>query len=151
MLRGAKKAYTDAMTFEGNGGEIVPPRREIPHYHGDEVRVLFFVGAIVLVVAQSTGADLPLSTIGAVVSAVVLVITAGITNPAQYGIHWANALISIAGALLFGLTAVDQYRAGMRLLDPSFVYVEVLALLSLVALYFTTATIRGLLQRPELS
>lgn len=139
------------MTFEGNGGESVPPRREILHYHGDEVRVLFFVGAVVLVIAQSTGADLPLSTIGAVVSAVVLVITAGITNPTQYGIHWVNALLSIAGALLFGITAVDHYRAGIRLSDPSFVYVEMLALLSLVSLYYTTATIRGIWQRPDLS
>ena len=139
------------MTFEGDGGESVPPRRTIPHYHGDEVRVLFFVGAIVLVVAQSTGADLPLPTIGAVVSAVVLVIMAGITNPAQYGIHFANALVSTAGALLFGITAVDQYRAGVRLLDTSFVYVEMLAILSLVALYYTTATIRGIRQRPDLS
>ncbi|KKW40286.1 MAG: hypothetical protein UY89_C0003G0030 [Parcubacteria group bacterium GW2011_GWA1_54_9] len=39
----------------------VPPRREIPHYHGDETRVIFVVSAIVLIVAQSTGADLPLS------------------------------------------------------------------------------------------
>lgn len=139
------------MTFEGNGGESIPPRRTILHYHGDEVRMLFFAGAVVLVIAQSTGADLPLSTIGAIVSAVVLVITAGITNPAQYGIHWVNALISIAGVLLFGITAVDHYRAGIRMSDPSFVYVEVLALLSLVSLYYTTATIRGIRQRPDLS
>lgn len=139
------------MTFEGNGVDIVPPRRTVPHYHGDEVRTLFFVSAIVLIIAQSTGAELPLSTIGTVASAVALVIMAGITNPAQYGIHFVNALISVFGALLFGITAIDKYRAGVRLLDASFVYVEVLALFSLLALYFATRTIRGLLQRPELS
>ncbi len=139
------------MAFEGNGVDIVSPRRTVPHYHGDEVRTLFFVSAIVLVVAQSTGAELPLSSVGTVASAVVLVIMAGITNPAQYGIHFMNALISVSGALLFGITAIDKYRAGMRLLDSSFVYVEVLALFSLSALYFTTRTIRGLLQRPKLS
>lgn len=138
------------MTSEKDGGEIVPPRREIPHYHGDGVRVLFVVAAVVLIVAQSTGAELPLSTLGTVVSAVMLVIAAGITNPMQYGIHWANALIAIVGTLLFGTTAVDNYRAGMSLFDPSFVYVEALALLSLIALYFTTATIRGIMQRPDI-
>ncbi len=138
-----------SMTYEGNGGSTVPPKREIPHYHGDEVRVIFVIGAIVLIVAQSTGANLPLSTAGAVISAALLVIAAGITNPAQYGIHWVNALIATAGTILFGITAVSRYRAEVSLFDPSFVYVEALALLSLIALYFTTRTIRGIKQRQE--
>lgn len=140
------------MTFEGNGGgESVPPRRDIPHYHGDGVRVIFMAGAVVLIVAQSTGADIPLSTSEAVIAAVLLVIAAGITNPAQHGIHWMNAFIAIAGTLLFGTTAIDHYRAGLSIFDPSFVYIEALALLSLFALYFTTRTIRGTLQRPDFS
>jgi len=136
------------MAYE-ESGESVPPKRVIPHYHGDEVRVLFVIGAIVIIVGQSTGADLPISTIGAVVSAVVLVIAAGITSPAQFGVHWINALLSAAGTLLFGTTAVTNYRAGLSFFDPSFIYVEALALLSLIALYFTTRTIRGILQRPR--
>ncbi|MCX6788100.1 MAG: hypothetical protein NT108_02980 [Candidatus Kaiserbacteria bacterium] len=143
------------MTFEGNGGEdtgaSVPPHFEIPHYHGDETRVLFVIGAIVLIVAQSIGAELPISTLGSVIGAVVLVIAAGITNPGQNQIHWANAIIAIIGALLFGTAAVDHYRAGVSFFDSSFVYIEALTILSLVALYFTTRTIRGLSQRPDLS
>jgi hypothetical protein len=142
------------MTFEGNDdqheGHGVPPERKILHYHGDEVRVLFFVGALILFVAQSTGADLPLSTFGAVIAAVLLVIAAGITNPAQHGIHWFNAFLAVVGTLLFGMTAVNHYRAGTSIFDPSFIYIEALALLSLVALYFTTRTIRGDMQRPSL-
>ncbi|MDE2021975.1 MAG: hypothetical protein KGI71_03670, partial [Patescibacteria group bacterium] len=53
------------------------------------------------------------------------------------------AILAITGTLLFGTTAVEHYRAGMSLLDPSFIYVEALALLSLFALYLTTRTIRG--------
>ena len=139
------------MTFEGNGGEqVVPHRRRALHYHGDETRVIFFVGAVVLIVAQSTGANLPLSPLGAVVGAVVLVIVAGITNPEHSWIHWFNALLAIIGTLLFGTSAVDHYRAGMSIFDPSFTYTEALSLLSLFALYFTTRTIRGLMQRPGL-
>ncbi len=138
------------MTFEGDGVESVPQHRRVLHYHGDEERILFFVGAIVLVIAQSTGADLPLSTFGAVIVAVTLVIAAGITNPAQSWIHWFNALLAVGGSLLFGTTAVEHYRAGMSIFDPSFTYTEALALLSLVALYFTTRTIRGRIQRAKL-
>lgn len=129
----------------------IPQRQRILHYHGDEVRVLFFVGALVLIVAQSTGADLPMSTFGAVVVAVLLVIAAGITNPGQFWIHWFNALMAILGTLIFGTTAVAHYRAGLGIFDPSFTYTEALSLISLFALYFTTRTIRGLFMRPRLS
>jgi hypothetical protein len=139
------------MTFEGNSGESVPPRRRIPHYHGEEVRVLFVVGAIVLIVAQSTGADLPLSTFGAVIASVLLIIAAGITNPAVKWIHPFNGLLAVVGTLLFGTTAVNHYRAGLSIFDSSFASIEALALLSLLALYFTVRTIRGNFQRPALS
>ncbi|TSA44009.1 hypothetical protein D4R49_01060 [bacterium] len=141
------------MTFEGNGdgGESVPRHREIPHYHGDAVRVLFVASAVLLIVAKSTGAELPLSTFGTVVGAVILVVAAGITNPAQFGIHWVNAILAIFGTLLFGRTAVNHYSAGTSIADSSFLFVEALALLSLIALYYTTATIRGIKQRPDYS
>jgi len=144
------------MTFEGgdmgeNLGGGNHRDRNIPHYHGDEVRILFVIGAVILIVAQSTGAELPLTTLGTVISAALLVIAAGITNPMQYEIHWASALLSLAGTVLFGTTAVDQYRAGANFFDLSFIYLEALALISLIALYFTTRTIRGIMQREDLS
>lgn len=143
------------MPFDANGsGEfnrIIPERHEIQHYHGDSVRALFFISAIVLIVAQSTGAELPLSTFPTVVLAVVLVIVAGVTNPAQSGIHWLNALLAIGGTLLFGTSAINHYRAGMSVFDPSFAYIEALALLSLIALYFAVRTIRGFHLRAKLT
>lgn len=152
-LHSPYKAYTEGMydlNNEGDGGgEALPPsaHRDIPHYHGDSVRILFLVSAIVLIVAQSTGANLPLSTTGSVIAAVILVIAAGITSPTQSGIHWCNAFLAIAGSLIFGVSAVNRYREGISVFDPSFTYIEALALLSLVALYFTTRTIRGHLLR----
>ena len=135
------------MAYGENEGESVPPRRLIPHYHGDEARILFVVTALVLIFAQSTGADLPLSATMTVVSAVVLVIAAGVTNPNNPGIHWVNAFLAVLGTLFFGTNAVSQYRAGIELLAPAFLYVEILALLSLITLYFTTRTLRGFTQR----
>ncbi len=143
------------MTFEGAEGDTIVSSEQndknIPHYHGDGVRILFITGAVILIIAQSTGAELPLSTLGTVISAALLAIAAGITNPMQYEIHWANAGISLIGTILFGTTAVDQYRAGANFFDLSFVYVEALALISLLALYFTTRTIRGIIQRADLT
>lgn len=137
-----------APPINGNGaGSSVPPRHEIPHYHGDGVRIIFVVIAVVLIVAQSTKAELPFSTLGAVVSAMILVIAAGITTPAVSWIHWVNALLSILGTLIFGTSSVEHYRAGVSFFDPSFTYLETLSLLSLIALYLTTRTIRGKLLR----
>jgi len=129
------------------GGERVPPHHSMPHYHGDAVRALFVIGAVLIIVAQSTGADLPLSTAGAVVSAIMLVIAAGITNPAVGWIHWINSFFAVYGTLLFGVTAVDHYRAGVSIFAPAFFYIEGIALISLMALYFTTRTIRGIFLR----
>ena len=138
------------MMFDGDSETTTPQRKRVLHYHGDEVRTIFFIGALVLIVAQSTGADLPLSTFGAVASAILLVVAAGITNPDQSSIHWLNAAIAVIGTLVFGTTAVEHYREGFSIFDISFIYIEALALLSLVALYFTTRTIRGKRQRPNL-
>lgn len=146
--------YSSGMSDEGDASSsiIVPPHREIPHYHGEAVRALFVASAILLIVAKSTGGDIPLSTFGTVVSAIVLVIAAGITNPAQFWIHWANAFIAAYGTILFGMTAIQHYRAeGVSIFDISFLYIEALALLSLVALYFTARTVRGLHMRPDYS
>ncbi len=136
---------------EGTTVMHVPPHKEIAHYHGDSTRFLFVFAGIVLLVAKSTGADLPLSTVGTVVAALLLVVTAGITNPEQGWIHWLNAGVAVCGTLLFGITAIDRYRTGVNFLDSSFIYIETLALISLIALYFTTRTIRGYQQRPNLS
>lgn len=133
------------MGFEGDTGTegmSVPPARFRPHYHGDIVRILFFVGAILLIVGESTGADLPLTTTGSVVAAILAVIAAGITNPAIGWIHLVNAILAALSALIFGITAVNRFRAGDSFLD--FLYIEAIALLSLVALYFATRTLRGM-------
>lgn len=137
------------MIMDETAGESVPPRRKIPHYHGDEVRVIFVVAAVVIIVAQSTGADLPFSTLGAVAVAILLVVVAGITNPAVKWIHWVNAIVATLGTLTFGVSAVERYRAGVSIFDPSFAYIEALAILALFALHFTTRTIRGNRPRPE--
>jgi hypothetical protein len=131
--------------------EDAPPirlRRDIPHYHGDAVRALFFLAALILIIAQSTGAELPLSTGLTVMTAAVLVVAAGITNPAQRWIHWVNAALAVLGVVVFGTTVVERYRTGTGTSGPTFIFLEALALLSLIALYFVVRTIRGLVMKP---
>ncbi len=134
------------MAFDEDSGR--ERHRGIPHYHGDAVRALFVLAALTLIVAQSTGAQLPLSTAGAVVGAVVLVVAAGVTNPTQRWIHWTNAFLAALGTLLFGTTVIEKYQAGVNTVSASFIFLEALALISLIALYFTVRTLRGIVLRP---
>lgn len=128
----------------------IPPLREIPHYHGDAVRALLVVAAVLLLVGAGMGTALPLPAIGLVAIAIVLVLAAGITNPAQAWIHWVDAILAGTGALFFGSAALGNYRSGAGLTDPtSFTFTLALALISLIALYLATRTIRGMMLRPS--
>lgn len=137
------------MSLEGNGGASIPLPKGLPHYFGHSIRVIFIANALALVLAASTGATLPLSTGGAVITAVILVAAAGITHPRIRWIHWVNAFIAVWGTILFGTSAVTHYRAGGGVLDTTFIYTEALALLFLGAVYFVTRTIRGFLQQDQ--
>lgn len=123
--------------------------RHVAHYHGDTVRTLFVVSAVILLVAETTGASLPLTMTGIVALAVALVVAAGITNPAQAWIHFLNAIVSIYGAVTFGMYAIEQYHRSHNFTDTTYLFAETLALLFLVAVYFTTKTVRGVLLRPH--
>jgi uncharacterized membrane protein YuzA (DUF378 family) len=123
--------------------------RPVAHYHGDTVRSLFVVTAIVMIIAETTGASLPLSTIGIVSLVVVLVVVAGITNPAQAWIHFINAALAIFGAIAFGLYAIQQYHLVQSLFSPTYLFSEALALIFLAAVYYATKTVRGVMLRPR--
>ena len=113
---------------------------QITHYHGDAVRVLFVIAAGLIFLAELLDGNLPFSTFVAVVLIIVLVVAAGITNPAQIWIHWVNLALAILGLLLFGGTALTRFRSDVPFAE-SFV-VGVIALAFLVALYLATSAFR---------
>lgn len=128
--------------------DAVPPLHAVPHYHGDTVRVLLVVAALLIIVSVFMLETSLLPSVVAVAVAIVLVVAAGITNPAQLWIHWVNAGLAGLGALFFGSSALGSRRTGGVLIDPTaFVFTLTLALVSLVALYLTTRTIRGMVLR----
>ncbi len=125
----------------------VPPARTILHYHGDAVRAIFVVAALIIVFAACVSSAPPVAGIGAAVTAIVLIVAAGITNPAQAWIHWADAGLAAAGAIFFGSQTLELYQAGPATLNISFIFPLALALMSLVALYLATRTISGMMLR----
>ena len=75
---------------------------------------------------------------------VLLVVTAGITNPVQWWIQWANVIISAFGLLLFGGIAVSYFREGSSFFGNG-IFVALLSITFLLALYFATRTLRPII------
>lgn len=120
---------------------VPPPSHQI-HYHGDIVRVLFVVAAVLMFLAEFTGAPLPFTTATSISIVVVLVVVAGITNPIQRWIQWLNVFISAAGLLVFGALALNQFRSGASFFSDEF-FIGLLAITFLICLYFATRTLRA--------
>ena len=121
-----------------------PPTVRQEHYHGDIVRVLFVVAAVLMFLAEFSGAELPFSSAFSIAIVVLLVVTAGITNPVQLLIQWINMGISAFGLLLFGGIALAHFRGGNEFFGNG-IFVALLSITFLLALYFATRTLRALM------
>ncbi|MDP3646326.1 MAG: hypothetical protein Q8R25_04525 [bacterium] len=117
--------------------------QKIPHYWGDSVRVLFVTAAALAIVAIPLFGDLlPYGSRIEIISAVVLVILAALTNPHSQSIMIINAVVAAVGVVLYEQAAVSLYSGDGPLL---FVARGTVALLLLFALYFSVKTIRSMM------
>jgi len=123
-------------------GNPLTHQGEIAHYHGDLVRVFFIAAAILILVMQFTGDNLPLTPAALIIFVTVLVVAAGITNPIQRTIHWVNLFVSFVGLALFGGVSIERLHS----VGDFFTHNGLAGLIALVflgALYFATRTVRG--------
>ena len=114
------------------------------HYYGDVVRVLLVISAIFIFLLEFTIHDLPLSTGAVITLIVIMLIAAGITNPAQIWIHWANLIIVVGNLITFGTLALERFQLETSAPTHALLYATI-TLLFMVNLYFATRTLRGLL------
>ncbi len=124
-------------------GEFEPVPQGPTHYHGDAVRALFLTAAALVFATRFIGTELPFTFGAQMLLILTLVITAGITNPAQKAIHYVNMLVSVAGTLTFGSLAFSRIETSEALFSGEGLIV-LIAFLFLAALYFSTRTVRGL-------
>jgi len=111
------------------------------HYHGRLVRKLFLTASIIMVVglpfAQSL-LNLPLWQ--SMSAAVVLGLFAGLTTPSKTWAVFADLVISVAGTFYFEYFAIQAYRIlhwGIFFTD------QLLAVIFIIALYYSTKSFRG--------
>lgn len=115
------------------------------HYYGDAVRALFVVGALLMLLTLPIfSAATPLPAPVSLIAIAVLGLAAGFTSPTQRWTAPVNLAIALTAVLGFGYHAVRSY-AERTPADPYFWINQVLALVFLVALYYSAKTVRGML------
>lgn len=116
--------------------------KDMPHYYGDLVRKLFISAAIIMLVTLPFFQKFifaPTYVSAGVILIVALV--AGLTSPKRKEIVLFDTLVALIGTVIFEYHAVVAYS----LPDAKFFFFtsQLLALIFLLALYFTTKTLRG--------
>ncbi len=118
-----------------------------PHYYGDVVRGLFVLGAILMLLTLpifSAATPFPAPVSLAIIA--VLGLAAGFTSPEHKWTASLNLAIALSGVLGFGYHAVRSYA--LRTPADLFFWInQVLALVFLIALYYSAKTARGLMFR----
>ncbi|MBI4118211.1 MAG: hypothetical protein HY455_01580 [Parcubacteria group bacterium] len=130
-------------------------KKSLLHYYGDNVRTVFLIGSATVLLSLPIFARVIADSIIYPVTAIaVFVIAAGLANPAQ---RWTMVLNTIVAA---GAVAFFEYQALLVSGLPattdwqqSFLFFEnhALALLFLVALYYSIKTTRGRLLKKNVT
>ncbi len=141
------------MADENENGEMYETpfvRRAVPHYYGDTVRTLMVTAAVFIFIAETLWRSIPLSLSGTIIAIIVLTVFAGLTNPNIRWVHYVNMLIAAWGTFIFGREALVGYGDGRPLFEFGFLSNEILAVISVLMLYFAIKTVRGMALRRRL-
>ena len=116
--------------------------RDIPHYYGDSVRILFVVMAALLLLALPFYPDvLPFTPAVQTAGALLLIVCAALTNPHARWVMLTNAVCSMIGVVIAEAVAIDAYQQG----DWTLLLIrEVLAIAFLFAGYLSIKTVRAM-------
>lgn len=115
------------------------------HYYGDAVRKFFLGAGLVLLLATLRDREfLSFYLFIGVFAVLLLTILAGLTNPRTRRVIIADGAVSAVMFLLFEYLAVSAYIETQSFTNEIFFLRQALALIFLVALYFSTKTFRGL-------
>lgn len=122
--------------------------RAITHYYGDNVRKLMLLAAVVLMVTILVDKNLLTFNLRfGVLGILIITILAGFTNPKSRASIVADTIVSGLMFFFFEYFAVSAYTQTDNFFDSIFLFRQVTAVIFLVALYFSTKSLRGTLYR----
>ena len=130
--------------MENDYGEHDNPFASVSHYHGDVVRRLFIAAGIAILIAALVDEVIrPFYLFVAAFGVLGFVILAGLTSPAMRTTMTINMLAAAAMFLVFEYLAIDAYIISRSFIEPIFLLRQFIAVMFLLAVYFSTKTLRG--------
>ncbi len=133
------------MELEEDRRNSIQIKKELPvmHYHGDKVRVIYLIMAILMLIGTPIFKYklLIAQSFGGIIAIVGIAIFAGLTNPKSRWVIVIDLLISISAAFIFGYQVIMSYHN--TFFDLFFLANALLAVLALFAVYFSSKTLRG--------
>ncbi len=122
-----------------------PGERPVAHYYGDHVRSLFIAAGILLLISIPIDKVLlPLNVVIGVAAVLVMTVLAAYTNPREKFSIFADSIIAALLFISFEYFAIEAYLGAGTFFNTIFLLREGIALLSLLALYFSIKSLRGL-------
>lgn len=119
------------------------------HYYGDMVRALFMLAALVMVLSLPLINNLlPVNTFISILIILGLGFLAGLTNPEQKWTVVLDTIIALVALSIFEYYAIGAFLDG-SVTDPLFYINQLLAIIFLFALYYSTKSVRGMMLRKE--
>lgn len=112
------------------------------HYYGDRVRIVFVIMALIMLVMTPIVKDeIPFPLYTAVFGILSLSMLAGFLRPRLTSIIAFSFLTSLVALAIFGYETIVSYQGSS--IGIFFIGNTVLSVLSFVALYFSSKTLRG--------
>jgi hypothetical protein len=123
------------------GDPLFPPFGSVSHYYGDIVRSLFLGAAIMTGLAIPFTPNIQSSVLLGAPAIVALLVLAGLTHPHGKIVLIFDVAAAALGVVATQLLAIGVYQEGWL---PLAVFIEVLSIVFMAALYFGIKTLRAM-------
>ncbi len=135
-----------SMTTDYENMNPGPRGRKVPHYYGDIVRkYLLFAGSMLLLAVLIDRELLSFYLFIGIFGVLVFTVLAALMSPRVTSAIFTNAIVSALMFLIFEYFAISAYLKSQTFLDLIFAIRQAIAVAFLVALYFSTKTLRGMI------
>ncbi len=123
--------------------EILVPEKVHPHYYGNLIRKNFFFAGFVIMMAALLDSELRSFYLFVGLFGVVgVTVLAGLTSPRKRAVMLTDVLVSAFMFLVFEYFAIAAYARYENFSDSVFLLRQLIAVVFLVALYYSTKTMR---------
>lgn len=119
------------------------PTARHPHYYGDFIRKHFLFAGFVIMIAALVDSELRSFYLFVGLFGVVgITVLAGLTSPQRRAVMFTDVFVSAIMFLIFEYFSISAYARYENFLDNVFFFRQLIAVIYLIALYYSTKTLR---------